>query len=323
MISVVFATHNGERTLPGVLDAYRHIDVPDGSWKLIVVDNASTDRSREIITSYKDRLPLTYLYEEKVGKNAALNTAIEYIDGDLVIFTDDDIFPRPGWLVRMRAAADAHPSYAIFGGVILPHWEIPVPDWITEWVPLAIVFALTPSEWPEGPTTPDRIYGGNVAIRSDVFKHGYRFDASIGPGGTGYAMGSETEFLWRLVKNNYDAWHVHNAEVEHFIRGYQMKKSWILARAIRYGRGQYRVKRANHSIRTVSWGGVPRYLFRQIIEQTVNLLKCILVFDKEKIFRSRWELNYYRGNILEARNLHKERTTSSNTNRKCVKRTQA
>jgi glycosyltransferase involved in cell wall biosynthesis len=323
MISVVFATHNGERTLPGVLDAYCRIDVPEGSWKLIVVDNASTDRSREIINSYRDRLPLTYLYERKRGKNAALNRAIDHIEGDLVIFTDDDIFPRPGWLVRMRAAADAHPSYAIFGGVILPRWEIPVPGWITEWVPLAVVFAITPSEWTEGPTTPDFVFGGNVAIRSNVFKHGYRFNASIGPGGARYAMGSETEFLWRLVKNNYNAWHVHNAEVEHFIREYQMKKPWILSRAIRYGRGQYRVKRADHSIRIVTWFGVPRYYFRLIIEQAVSVLKCVLIFDHEKLFRERWELNYYRGIIMEARKLHKERTTSSSSKSECAKRTQA
>jgi len=319
MISVVFATHNGERTLPEVLNAYRRIDEPEGSWKLIVVDNASTDRSREIITSYKDRLPLTYLYEEKAGKNAALNTAIDHVEGDLVLFTDDDVFPRPRWLVRMRAAADAHPSYSIFGGVILPRWELPAPDWIKEWVPLDVVFALTSSTLSEGPTTPDLIYGPNMAIRTIVFRNGYRFDASIGPRGTKYAMGSETEFLWRLVKNNYDAWHVHTAEVEHFIRDYQMKKPWILARAIRYGRGHYRLKRADHSIRTVSWGGVPRYLIRQFIEQTVIVMKHMLIFDEEKIFRARWELNYYRGNILEARNLRKEQTSLRGTNSECIK----
>ena len=124
-MTVLFATHNGARTLPGVLDAYCRLIDPEGGWKLIVVDNASTDRSREIITSYLDRLPITYLYEGKLGKNAALNTAIAHIDGDLVVFTDDDVFPRPGWLVCMRSAADAHPSITIFGGVILPRWETP------------------------------------------------------------------------------------------------------------------------------------------------------------------------------------------------------
>lgn len=307
MLTVVFATHNGARTLPGVLDVYCQLNVPEGGWKFIVVDNASTDQSREIITLYQDRLPLRYLYEEKLGKNAALNTAIPHIDGDLVVFTDDDVFPHPRWLVSMRAAADAHPSYTIFGGVILPRWETPPPDWIMEWVPLDVVFALSDPALTEGPTTPDRIFGPNMAVRANVFKSGFRFDVSIGPRGANYAQGSETEFVRRLGQHKYTAWHVHNAEVGHFIRDFQMRKSWILGRAIRFGRGMYRLNHSGHSPRMVSWFGVPRHLFRQLIEQTVQMLKYMLTIDQEKYFRAKWNLNCCRGSIIEARNLCKER----------------
>jgi len=305
MLTVVFATHNGSRTLPGVLDAYCQLIVPGGGWKLIVVDNASTDRSRDIITSYQDRLPLTYLYEEKLGKNVALNTAIAHIVGDLVVFTDDDVFPRPGWLVSMRAAVDAHPSHTIFGGVILPRWEIPPPDWIMECVPPDVVFGLTNPGLTEGPTTPERIFGGNMAVRADVFNRGFRFDVSIGPRGANYAQGSETEFVRRLGQHKYASWHVHKAEVEHFIRDFQMEKSWILARAVRFGRGQYRLNRAVHSTQVVTWFGVPRYLFRQVIEQAVQMLKYMISIEQGKYFRARWNLNCCRGNIIEARNLRK------------------
>jgi len=313
MMTVVFATHNGARTLPGVLDAYCQITVPEGGWKLIVVDNASMDRSREIITSYQDRLPLIYHHEEKPGKNAALNAVVDHFEGDLVVFTDDDIFPRPEWLVCMRIAADSQPSYTIFGGVILPRWEIPAPDWIREWVPLDVVFGLTNPELSGGPTAPGRVFGGNMAVRADVFRRGFRFDVSIGPRGANYAQGSEAEFVRRLGQQSYTAWHVHNAEVEHFIRQFQMQKSWILGRAIRFGRGQYRLNHATHSISTVRWFGAPRYLFRQLLEQTATMLKYMLCFDQERFFHARWMLNYYRGYIIEARNLHKERVTLSST----------
>lgn len=308
MLTVVFATHNGVRTLPGVLDAHCRITVPKGGWKLVVVDNASTDRSREIITSYRGRLPLTCLYEEKLGKNAALNTAIPHIDGDLVVFTDDDVFPRPGWLVCMQAIADAQPSYSIFGGVILPRWEISPPNWIMDWVQLGAVYGLTSPALTDGPTEPGKIWGGNMAVRANVFQRGFRFDASIGPRGTKYAMGSEAELVRRLTQQGYAAWHVHTAEVEHFIRDFQMQKSWILSRAIRSGRGQYRLNHPDHSLRMISWFGVPRYLFRKIMEQAFQMLKCMLSFDGESFFRARYRFNYYLGNIMEARNLHKERT---------------
>jgi len=313
MISVVIATRNGSRTLQGVLDAYCRLNAPEGGWKLIVVDNGSTDRSREIITSFQGRLPLTYLYEETPGKNSALNTAIAHIDGDLVVFTDDDIFPRPDWLVCMRAAAVAQPACSLFGGVILPRWEIPAPDWIMKWVAQDVVFSITSSALTEGPTTPDTVWGGNMAVRADLFERGFRFDASIGPRGANYAQGSETEFVRRLGQHGFSAWHVHNAEVEHFIREFQMRKSWILGRAIRYGRGMYRLNQADDSTRMITWFGAPRYLFRQILEQAAQLLKCMLRFDKERVFRERWKLNYYRGFIIEARILRKERSAVRRT----------
>jgi len=313
MITVVIATRNGERTLPEVLDAYCRMTAPEGGWKLVIVDNGSTDRSRDIITSYQGKLPLTYLHEGMPGKNAALNSAVTHIDGDLVVFTDDDVFPRPGWLVCMRSASDAQPSFSLFGGVILPRWEIPAPDWIMEWVALSPVFGLTSPELMEGPTTPDTIWGGNMAIRADVFKRGFRFDASIGPRGANYAMGSETEFVRRLAQHGYTAWHVQKSEVEHFIREYQMQKSWILGRAIRFGRGEYRLNHAGQPITSVLWFGAPRYLYRQLLEQAAQILKCLLRFDEKAFFLARWKFNNYRGYIIEARILCKEQAVASST----------
>jgi glucosyl-dolichyl phosphate glucuronosyltransferase len=130
MITVIFATRNGMRTIPAVLESYLRLEVPRGGWKLVVVDNASTDRSREAIESFQDRLPLTSLSEKTPGKNAALNAAIAHIEGDLVVLTDDDAFPRPDWLVCMRAAADDQAAYSVFGGVVVPRWENTPPDWI-------------------------------------------------------------------------------------------------------------------------------------------------------------------------------------------------
>ena len=308
MMTVIIATHNGARTLPGVLDAYCRITVPEGGWKLIVVDNASTDPSREIITSYLDRLPLTYLYEGKLGKNAALNTAIDLIDGDVVLFTDDDVFPRPEWLLSMRAIADAQPSYSIFGGVILPRWETFPPNWIRDWVQLGAVFGLTSPDLTDGPAEFGKIWGGNMAIRASVFQRGFRFDATIGPRGTKYAMGSEAELVRRLSQNGYAAWHVHTAEVEHFVRDFQMQKPWVLSRAIRSGRGQYRLNHPDHSLKMASCFGVPRYLFGNILKQAMQVMKSMLRFDGKSFFLARYTFNYYLGNIIEGRNLHKERS---------------
>jgi L-malate glycosyltransferase len=311
MLTVIFATRNGMRTLPTVLDAYLRLQVPEGGWKLIVVDNASTDRSRDVITSFHDRLPLTCLSEEKPGKNAALNAALARVEGDLVVLTDDDAIPLPDWLVSMRRAADAHPTYSIFGGVVLPRWEITPPDWVLKWVPQEPVFALTPPSLREGPLEHHLVFGPNMGVRTQVFSDGFRFDPTIGPQGANYAMGSEAEFVRRLARHGYVAWHVHNAQVEHFIRDFQMTSSWILRRGIRAGRGEYRMGRIERMERGTdlpTWLGVPRYLFREMLWHTALLSRGLLTFRGETVFRARWALNVLRGQTVEAYNSRGEQT---------------
>ena len=156
-------------------------------------------RNREIVKSFQDRLPLTYLYEEKPGKNPALNAALAHLEGDLALLTDDDVFPRPNWLASMRNAADSHTAYAVFGGTVRPRWEVAPPDWIVEWVPAGPVFTLTPPSMPEGPVAPGSVYGPNMAVRSEIFRQGFSFDSTTDLRGQ-YAMGSETEFVIRLAR---------------------------------------------------------------------------------------------------------------------------
>jgi glycosyltransferase involved in cell wall biosynthesis len=303
MITVIFATRNGMSTLPSVLTAYCQLETPAGGWKLIVVDNASTDATRDIINSFRDRLPVTYLYEKKPGKNAALNTALDHVAGDLLLLTDDDVFPRPNWLVCMRKAADSLPAYSVFGGAVLPHWEVTPPDWIVEWVPGGPVFTLTPPSMPEGPMTPGSVYGPNMAVRTEIFRQGFRFDPTIGPQGANYAMGSETEFVVRLARHGHSAWHVPNAVVEHFIRDFQLHRSWILRRAIRFGRGHYRMTHTEERRDISTWRGIPRHLFKQMFVQTVLVLKGLACLDDETVFRARWTFNVMWGQMIEARKL--------------------
>src|SRR5689334_11745006 len=109
MLTVLIASRNGEDTLGQVLDAYCRLDSPGGGWKLVVIDNASTDGTKSLVKSFETRLPLTYLFESAPGKNAALNQGLRVAEGDLVVFSDDDTVPRKDWLVQIRTVCDANP----------------------------------------------------------------------------------------------------------------------------------------------------------------------------------------------------------------------
>ncbi len=126
MLTVLMATRNRARILGEVLDSYGRLQPPSSGWKLVVVDNGSTDETAPVIASFANRLPLHSVREPKLGKNFALNTALGLVEGDLVVFTDDDAFPASDWLLQLRKAADTQPGYSMFGGTIVPRWEAPL-----------------------------------------------------------------------------------------------------------------------------------------------------------------------------------------------------
>ena len=189
--------------MPGVLEAFTRLRAPATGWKLVVVDNGSTDKTREIVISFQARLPLSYLFEERAGKNVALNRGLSLLEGDLAVFTDDDAFPHPDWLLALRGSADSQSSYAMFGGVIVPRFEREPPYWLA-WAPPGPCFSVSNPLMAEGPTEPCNLFGPNMAIRADVFRNGTRFDPSLGPG-TGCSLGDETELVQRVARQGHKA----------------------------------------------------------------------------------------------------------------------
>ena len=201
--TVLFASHNGSSTLPAMMEAFTRLEPPAGGFKIIAVDNASTDHTGEILSRYQSWLPLTILSQPARGKNKALNFAIPALAGDLVVFTDDDVMPEFDWLIRLRGAAAEHPEYDIFGGRITPHWIEEPPGWLFDLLPSAMAYALTDEHLETGPISAGLVWGPNMALRARVFADGSRFNEAIGPGPGQYIMGGETEFTLRLQNRGH------------------------------------------------------------------------------------------------------------------------
>ena len=302
MLTVLMATHNGARTLPRVLDAYCKLDTPRGGWKLVVVNNGSTDETEQILASFAKCLPLTCIGQAKPGKNAALNTGLERVAGDLVVLTDDDAVPNPDWLVRFRQAADSHASFSVFGGSIVPLWEGTPKSWM---FPFYHTLSITDPAWEEGPIVVSRIYGPNMAIRSELVHAGYRFDTALGPTGSHYQVGDETDFLQRIARAGFTAWHAKAAAVGHIIRKHQMNRRSMLGRARALGRAMYRLDFFQYKQYLepppALLLGMPRHIVREILEQFLRLAKAKLLRDSDSAFREAWQLHYLVGRAMGGR----------------------
>jgi cellulose synthase/poly-beta-1,6-N-acetylglucosamine synthase-like glycosyltransferase len=85
-VSVILAVHNGAAFLKQKLDSIFALEYPPDLLQVIVVDDGSTDDSREIISAYG--APVQYVLGEKAGKAVALNRGINAADGEILVLTD-------------------------------------------------------------------------------------------------------------------------------------------------------------------------------------------------------------------------------------------
>ena len=107
----------------------RH-SVVDEPWELVVVDNGSTDGTRDWLAgelrtlATRHNLRLTVLTNDRnVGCSTARNQAIAVATGQYLVFLDNDVSPRTrAWLPQLAAELAAHPRAALVGPkLIYPH----------------------------------------------------------------------------------------------------------------------------------------------------------------------------------------------------------
>ena len=238
-LTVLLATRNGAHVLPRTLGGYRRVNAPSCGWKLVVVDNGSTDATAEILKSFETHLPLQVIPQPTPGKNRSLNAGIDLAEGSLLIFTDDDAIPDLSFLTAWAKFLKIRADYELFGGSIEPLFERPPPKWLTE-NKLRFPMMFAERALPDGPVGPGAIYGPNMAVRISVINRGVRFDERLGPDTRDpcYPSGGETDFCKRVARSDARCWFASEPRVQHIVRPFQFTRAAWAHRAYRVGRAR-------------------------------------------------------------------------------------
>jgi glycosyltransferase involved in cell wall biosynthesis len=260
-VTVAICTWNRANLLDQTLTRLRDLRVPDGvTWDLLVVNNNCTDDTEAVIAKHTDRLPLRGLFEAKQGLSNARNCAIDAANGELLVWTDDDVLVDPEWLVGFVSAARRWPNAAYFGGAILPWYESPPPTWLTNnlrlFEGLLVIRNLDVDERPfRGNEKP---YGANMAFRSSLFRR-IRFNPSLGRCGLSAILGEETALFAELAGAGYMGLWVPSAKVRHFISSSRMTPKYVWSYFAGVGQTQLRLEGVPSG--RPLWGA-PRWLWR-------------------------------------------------------------
>lgn len=93
--SIIIPTYNRAAFLPKAIESVLNQTYTD--WELIIVDDGSTDNTREVVSQYNDER-ITYIYQQNAERSAARNNGINHAKGDYVCFLDSDNVMLPNRL---------------------------------------------------------------------------------------------------------------------------------------------------------------------------------------------------------------------------------
>jgi glycosyltransferase involved in cell wall biosynthesis len=240
-VSVVIPTHNRVGSLTRSVRSALELDYPPDRYEVLVVDNASTDRTSAVVRELQGAPGgsiVRYVHEQRLGLHHARHAGARAANGELLLFTDDDATFSPQWASAYAAAFSAFSEMAAAGGPIRAAWDVPPPGWLIEFMECKVPF--TGGEHGFGPLSLlDRsedllveergyFFGVNMAIRHDVLFEVGGFNPEA-YGGTWLGDG-ETGMVFKLWARDLPIGYVPDAAVNHHIGPERMTARYLRRR---------------------------------------------------------------------------------------------
>ena len=96
-VAIVIPANNASKTIGKAIEACLGQDYPKDKIRIIIVDDGSTDNTKEIVKNY----PVDYISQEKAGPSKARNTGWRSARSEIIAFLDAECVPERKWISKM------------------------------------------------------------------------------------------------------------------------------------------------------------------------------------------------------------------------------
>ena len=302
-ITVVISTFNRSEMLSAALSSVLDQDVETASYEVIVVDNNSTDDTKQIVEGYiaQGHKNLRYMFEPTQGVSHARNKGLINARAPIIAFTDDDVRVAKDWIASIRREFDEHPEVDYVGGKILPHWNTEPPEWLTRdhWWPLALL------DYGDEPfyvnaDNPLCLPTANASFRLELFERFGFFSPE-------FSGREDHEFLLRLWKGGSRGLYSPRVVVIAEVQNERLKQDYHRRWNTTTGRFNSLMRLneimgpdgriVGESPNPLTLFGVPAFVYRCLVEQSLGWLGASMLARRDSALRYKNALFYLSGYI--------------------------
>jgi len=212
-VSVIVPVYNGEKTIEKCITSLLNLDYPEEKLEIIIADNNSKDRTRKIVS----RFPVTLLEEKEIQSSyAARNKGIRHAKGEVLAFTDADMYVDKAWLRKAIEAMKDKEADMVAGYVEPVAMHTP-----------PLICEVYDRMLQRGCNKPGASGTDNLVTKSFVFE-------KIGPFRNDLQSGGDVEWVNRAKSYNFKLIFCEKAIIYHITRS--SFKS-LIKKGFRIGRG--------------------------------------------------------------------------------------
>lgn len=233
LFTIVICTYNGENYLDQCLTAIIKLhSLREYVGAVLVVDNNSTDNTKNIILKYAETNDLIkYVFEERQGLSYAREHAVK-AQTEWVIYVDDDNILDQDWLIQLEKVIREHPRAGVVNGAVIAK---PINNLNEQ--KKAILKAMyknlacTHIEEPKVSDAPNTIpMGAGMCVRTDALRR-IEVDGWLNLTGRtkkDFSSGEDTELCERVFSQGYEYASSYKMKLYHLIPDGRLEEKYIV-----------------------------------------------------------------------------------------------